>query len=103
MVNLTPNPDFKARSACVLGATGSVGTQTLDVLRELGIPAVMMTAGSNTELFADIVREFSPASPRSPRRRPRAPLRNASGVTPRPRFCGSGTRSFPPCAKRRRT
>lgn len=60
MVNLTPNPDFKARSACVLGATGSVGTQTLDVLRELGIPAVMMTAGSNTELFADIVREFRP-------------------------------------------
>ena len=60
MVNLQPNPDFRARSACVLGATGSVGTQTLDVLRELGIPVTMMTAGENTELFSSLVREFRP-------------------------------------------
>ena len=60
MVNLHPNPRFRAGSACVLGATGSVGTQTLDVLRELHIPVSMMTAGENAELFASLVREFSP-------------------------------------------
>ena len=60
MVNLQPNPRFRAGSACVLGATGSVGTQTLDVLRELHIPVSMMTAGENAELFSSLVREFSP-------------------------------------------
>ncbi len=60
MVNLQPNPRFRADAACVLGSTGSVGTQTLDVLREMNVPVVMMTAGENTALFAEQIREFSP-------------------------------------------
>lgn len=44
----------------MLGATGSVGRQTLDVLRELDIPVVLTTAGENAALFAPLVREFRP-------------------------------------------
>ena len=60
MVNLQPNPALRVRSACVLGATGSVGIQTLDVLSELGIPAELMTAGEGAERFAPLVRRFRP-------------------------------------------
>lgn len=45
----------------VLGSTGSIGTQTLDVVRknnDLKIAAV--TAGSNIELLAEQIREFKP-------------------------------------------
>ncbi len=60
MINLTPNPDFKLNKAAVLGSTGSVGTQTLDVIRELGIKVSMLTAGENVSLLAQQIREFSP-------------------------------------------
>ena len=60
MVNLRPNPYFCPSSACVLGATGSVGTQTLDVLVEMGIPVSFMLAGENAELFASLVRRHRP-------------------------------------------
>ncbi len=60
MVNLRPNPAFRANAACVLGATGSVGIQTLDVLAELGIPVELMTAGEGAERFAPAVKRFRP-------------------------------------------
>ena len=60
MVNLYPNPAFTPRSAAVLGATGSVGTQTLEVLGESGIPVTLMTAGENAELFAALIRRYRP-------------------------------------------
>ena len=60
MVNLRPNPAFRANAACVLGATGSVGIQTLDVLVECGIPVEMMTAGEGVERFARAVKRFRP-------------------------------------------
>ncbi|MBR5367518.1 MAG: 1-deoxy-D-xylulose-5-phosphate reductoisomerase [Clostridia bacterium] len=60
MVNLRPNPAFRANAACVLGATGSVGIQTLDVLAECGIPVEMMTAGEGVERFARAVKRFRP-------------------------------------------
>lgn len=60
MINLIPNPDFSASKASVLGSTGSVGTQTLDVIRELGLEVEMLTAGENAELLARQIREFSP-------------------------------------------
>ena len=60
MVNLQPDPAFRVRSACVLGATGSVGVQTLDVLAELGVPVEFMTAGEGAERFAPLVRRFCP-------------------------------------------
>ncbi|MCL1862462.1 MAG: 1-deoxy-D-xylulose-5-phosphate reductoisomerase, partial [Defluviitaleaceae bacterium] len=47
----------------VLGATGSIGTQTLDVVRNcLGEEAkvVAMSAFSNMDAFGRLVQEFSP-------------------------------------------
>lgn len=44
----------------VLGSTGSIGTQTLDVCRRLGYEIVALAAGSNAELLEKQAREFSP-------------------------------------------
>ena len=44
----------------VLGSTGSIGTQTLDVCRRLGYEIVALAAGSNEELLEKQAREFSP-------------------------------------------
>ena len=44
----------------VLGSTGSIGRQTLEVCRSLGIRPVALTAHSNTELLAAQAREFLP-------------------------------------------
>ena len=44
----------------VLGSTGSIGTQTLDVCRRLGYEMVALAAGSNAELLEKQAREFSP-------------------------------------------
>lgn len=60
MINLNPRKDFTPRSAVVLGSTGSVGTQTLDVIRELGLAVDMLTAGENTSLLCEQIKEFSP-------------------------------------------
>ncbi len=60
MISLNPNPNRKIRTAAVLGSTGSVGTQTMDVIRELSLGVTMLTAGENTVLLAQQIREFSP-------------------------------------------
>ena len=44
----------------VLGSTGSIGTQTLDVCRRLGYEIVALAAGSNAELLEKQAREFYP-------------------------------------------
>ena len=44
----------------VLGSTGSIGTQTLDVCRRLGYSIEALAAGSNVELLEKQAREFSP-------------------------------------------
>lgn len=44
----------------LLGSTGSVGTQTLDVIRELNLNVVFLAAGRNVELLARQIREFHP-------------------------------------------
>lgn len=45
----------------ILGSTGSIGTQTLDVVRENGdLEVVGLGAGKNTELLEQQIREFSP-------------------------------------------
>ena len=45
----------------ILGSTGSIGTQTLEVVRENGdIEVISLAAGSNTELLEQQVREFHP-------------------------------------------
>ena len=44
----------------VLGSTGSVGTQTLDVIRELGLDVTFLAAGRNVRLLTEQIREFRP-------------------------------------------
>ncbi len=44
----------------VLGSTGSIGTQALDVARARGITVTALTANSNVDLIEEQAREFSP-------------------------------------------
>ncbi len=44
----------------VLGSTGSVGGQALDVCRNLGIKVTALSAGSNIKKLEEQIREFSP-------------------------------------------
>ncbi|MBQ6877394.1 MAG: 1-deoxy-D-xylulose-5-phosphate reductoisomerase [Oscillospiraceae bacterium] len=48
------------KSLSVLGSTGSIGTQTLDVCRNLGYKVVALAAGSNVEIIEKQAREFEP-------------------------------------------
>ena len=49
------------KTISVLGSTGSIGTQTLEVVRNNGdIRVAALAAGSNVEKLADQAREFSP-------------------------------------------
>jgi 1-deoxy-D-xylulose-5-phosphate reductoisomerase len=48
------------RSICVLGSTGSVGVQSLDVARSLGLKVSGLSAYSNVELLVEQARQFSP-------------------------------------------
>lgn len=45
----------------VLGSTGSVGEQALDVCRDLGIKVTALAAGNNVKKLEDQIREFRPA------------------------------------------
>lgn len=46
----------------ILGSTGSIGRQTLEVVREQGgLGVVALAAGSNTALMEEQIREFHPA------------------------------------------
>ena len=50
------------KKIAILGSTGSIGTQTLDIVREQGdIQVVAMAAGSNIKLLEAQMREFHPA------------------------------------------
>ena len=44
----------------ILGSTGSIGRQTLDVVSRLGISVGALTAGHNVELMAEQCRNFRP-------------------------------------------
>lgn len=44
----------------ILGSTGSIGRQTLDVVRQLSVRVVALTAGTNVERMAQQCREFHP-------------------------------------------
>lgn len=50
------------KKIAILGSTGSIGTQTLEVVREQGdIKVTAMAAGSNIDLLEKQMREFAPA------------------------------------------
>ena len=45
----------------ILGSTGSIGTQTLDVARHLNIKVEGLAANTNIDLLEKQVREFNPS------------------------------------------
>lgn len=49
------------KTISVLGSTGSIGTQTLDVAARLGIPVAALAANSNVDLLEKQARQFRPA------------------------------------------
>lgn len=56
------NEVFALKNISVLGSTGSIGTQTLDVVRKYNdIKVVALSAGNNVELLEQQVREFRPS------------------------------------------
>ena len=48
------------RCLSVLGSTGSIGTQTLDVARKHNMPVAAITANRNVKLLEEQAREFNP-------------------------------------------
>ena len=49
------------KKIAILGSTGSIGTQTLEIVREnTDLEVVGLAAGSNVELLEKQVREFRP-------------------------------------------
>lgn len=56
------NEVFALKNISVLGSTGSIGIQTLDVVRKNNdIKVVALSAGNNVELLEQQVREFRPS------------------------------------------
>ncbi len=49
------------RSLTILGSTGSIGTQALDVAEKLGFPVAALSAGRQIDLLERQVRQFRPA------------------------------------------
>ena len=48
------------KNVSILGSTGSIGRQTLEVVEQLPIQVVAMTAGTNVELMVEQCRKFRP-------------------------------------------
>ena len=44
----------------ILGSTGSIGRQTLDIIDNLKIPVAALTAGSNAQRMAEQCRKYRP-------------------------------------------
>ena len=44
----------------ILGSTGSIGQQTLDIIDNLGLPVAALAAGTNVERMADQCRKYLP-------------------------------------------
>lgn len=49
------------RKICILGSTGSVGTQAIQVIRRFGFKLDAIAAGSDIMTLEEQIREFSPA------------------------------------------
>lgn len=52
--------DFKPAPVAVLGSSGSVGTQALDVCEKLGLRVDALTGGRNDKLLEEQIRRFRP-------------------------------------------
>jgi hypothetical protein len=64
-LNLAPSPlhNLSPQKFSLLGSTGSIGTQTLDIVAENPekFEVVALAAGSNVELLAEQVKQFQPS------------------------------------------
>jgi len=49
------------RKIAVLGSTGSIGTQTLECAKEMGLEVALLTASKSIDLLEQQIREFSPS------------------------------------------
>ena len=49
-----------SKNITILGSTGSIGTQSLDIIRNLSYKVVALTANTNISLLEEQIREFSP-------------------------------------------
>jgi len=49
------------KTLCILGSTGSIGVQALEVARKLGLQVIALTAGNNAALLEEQIREFRPS------------------------------------------
>ena len=49
------------KTIALLGSTGSIGRQTLQVARELGLQVAALTANTQVDLLEQQVRRFSPS------------------------------------------
>ena len=49
-----------SKTISILGSTGSIGRQTLDIIDNLGLPVAALTAGSNAERMAEQCRKYRP-------------------------------------------
>ena len=61
MTILTDLTIVMIQTISILGSTGSIGTQTLDVVRNLNLHITALSAHSNIKLLEDQIREFRPA------------------------------------------
>lgn len=53
--------DLMSKSISLLGATGSIGRQTLEVCEALGLQVIALTANRSVELLEEQCRKFHPA------------------------------------------
>lgn len=52
--------NLSEKTVSVLGSTGSVGTQALDVIRDIGCKVKVLSGYRNVSLLSEQIREFSP-------------------------------------------
>lgn len=52
---------MQSKRVSIIGSTGSIGTQALDVVRMLGLKVSALAAGKNIKLLEAQIREFKPA------------------------------------------
>ena len=51
---------MKIQKVAILGSTGSVGTQAIDVVRDMGLAVSLLTAWNNPELLAEQILQVHP-------------------------------------------
>ena len=64
LVPVTEGEKMKKKQICILGSTGSIGTQALEVIEEHSdrFEAYCLTANNQVELLAEQARKFRPAA-----------------------------------------